>query len=140
MSRSRDALAGAAAAVVWAAAEPLDRRLFAHDYSDVAMLGRAVTRGRLWPVAGLAVHAANGAAFGLVFHELRVRTRVDPVRLGLALALTEHVALFPLAPLVDRFHPARGGPGLATLATPRGFAQATFRHALFGAVLGRLAR
>jgi len=140
MSRSRDALAGAAAAVVWAAAEPLDRRLFAHDYSDVAMLGRAVTRGRLWPVAGLVVHAANGAAFGLVFHELRGRTRVDPVRLGLALALTEHLALFPLAPLVDRFHPARRGPGLAPLATTRGFAQATFRHALFGAVLGRLAR
>lgn len=140
MSRSRAAIAGAAAAVVWAAAEPLDRRLFGHDYSDVAMLGRAVTRGRLWPVVGLAVHAANGAAFGLVFHEVRVRTRVDPMRLGLALALTEHVALFPLAPLVDRFHPARGGPGLAPLATTRGFAQATVRHAFFGAVLGRLAR
>ena len=45
----------------------------------LTMLGRAVTRGRLWPVAGLAVHAANGAAFGLVFHELRARTRIDPV-------------------------------------------------------------
>lgn len=140
MSRRRAALAGAGAALVWAAVEPLDRRAFAHDYSDVAVLGRAVTRGRLWPLAGLAVHAANGAAFGLVFHEVRARTNADPVRLGLALALTEHAALFPLAPLVDRFHPARGGPGLAPLATPRGFVQATFRHALFGAVLGALAR
>jgi len=56
------------------------------------------------------------------------------------LALVEHLASFPLAPLVDRFHPARGEPGLAGLATGRGFAQATFRHALFGAVLGALAR
>lgn len=140
MSRRRAACAGAGAALVWAAVEPLDRRLFAHDYSDVAALGRAVTRGRLWPVAGLAVHAANGAAFGLAFHEVRTRTAARPVRLGLALALAENVALFPLAPVIDRFHPARGEPGLAPLATKRGFAQATFRHALFGAVLGRLAR
>ena len=139
MTRRRAACAGAAAAVVWAAVEPLDRRLFAHDYSDVAALGRAVARGPLWPLAGLAVHAANGAAFGLVFGEIRGRTDMEPVRLGLALALAEHATLFPLAPLVDRFHPARGGPGLAPLATTRGFAQATFRHALFGLTLGLLA-
>jgi hypothetical protein len=96
--------------------------------------------GRSGRSPGLALHAANGAAFGLVFDEVRARTGARPVRLGVALALTEHCALFPLAPLVDGFHPARGGPGLAPLATTRGFAQATFRHALFGAVLGRLAR
>jgi hypothetical protein len=140
MSCRRAAIAGAAAAVAWAAVEPLDRRLFSHDYSDVAALGRAVTRGRLWPVVGLTAHAANGAAFGLAFHEIRIRTGAKPVRLALGLALAEHAALFPLAPLVDRFHPARGQPGLAPLATKRGFAQATFRHAFFGALLGLLAR
>ena len=53
------AKAGAIAALVWAAAEPLDRRILRHDYSDVALLGKAVTRTRAWPVAGLpiAVHA-----------------------------------------------------------------------------------
>ncbi len=139
MSRSRSLAAGAAAALVWATAEPLDRRLFAHDYSDVAMLGKLVTRSRAWPLAGLVVHAANGAAFGLAFHELRARTRFPSASLALTLALAEHTALFPLALLVDRFHPARGSRGVAPLATPRGFAQATFRHALFGVVLGRLA-
>ncbi len=139
MSRRRSALAGAGAALVWAAVEPLDRRLFRCDYSDVAMLGKAATRGPLWPVVGLAVHAANGAAFGLAYHEARRRIDCSPVRLGVELALAEHLALFPLAPLVDRFHPARGDPGIARLASARGFAQATFRHALFGAVLGRLA-
>jgi len=139
VSRRRSALAGAGAALVWAAVEPLDRRIFGCDYSDVAVLGKAVTRGPLWPAVGLAAHAANGALFGLAYHELRARIEGKPVRLGVQLALAEHVALFPLAPLVDRFHPARGEPGLARLATARGFAQATFRHALFGAVLGRLA-
>ena len=130
MSALRAAGAGAAAALVWAALEPLDRRLFDHDYSDVAMLGKTVTRGPLWPAAGLAIHAANGAAFGVAVHRLR--------RPALPLALAEHLALFPLGYAVDRAHPARGGPGLAPLFTKRGFAQATWRHLLFGAVLDRL--
>jgi hypothetical protein len=139
VSRSRSLAAGAAAALVWAAAEPLDRRIFAHDYSDVTMLGKLVTRSRAWPLAGLIVHATNGAVFGLAFHEIRARTRMPSTSVALALALAEHTALFPLAPLIDRFHPARGTRGVAPLATARGFAQATFRHALFGVVLGRLA-
>src|SRR3954465_4723176 len=49
MTRRRAALAGAAAATVWAALQPLDRRVFGCEYSDVAVLGKAVTRSRLWP-------------------------------------------------------------------------------------------
>jgi hypothetical protein len=139
VSRRRAALAGAAAAAGWAAIEPLDRRLFANDYSDVAMLGKLVTRSRFWPLAGVAAHIANGAAFGVCFDTLRRRTGAPPRRLALALALAENFALFPLASLVDRKHPARGEAGLAPLFTPRGLLQATARHALFGALLGALA-
>ncbi len=139
MSSGRAALAGAAAAGVWAAVEPLDRRVLRHDYSDVAMLGKLVTRSRAWPLAGLAVHVVNGAAFGLAFERARRRTGWDPRRLALGLALAENFAFFPLSAAVDRLHPARGERGLAPLCTTRGLAQATFRHALFGAVLGRLA-
>lgn len=103
------------------------------------MLGKLVTRSRLWPVAGLAVHVANGALFGLVFEEVRRRSSVPPRRLALRLALAEHLALFPLGYVVDRKHPARGEPGLAPLLSRRGFAQATMRHALFGVLLGALA-
>jgi hypothetical protein len=131
----RAAAAGATGALVWAAVEPLDRRLLRHDYSDVAVLGKAVTRSRAWPIAGLALHAANGAAFGLGYAQLRRRRGVGAVRL----ALLEHAALFPLGYVVDRCHPARGEPGLARLWSIRAFAQATARHLLFGAVLGRLA-
>jgi hypothetical protein len=53
--------------------------------------------------------------------------------------MLEHVALYPLSALVDRRHPARGTAGIPKLLTPRAFGQATVRHAVFGALLGRLA-
>ena len=134
-SRTRSAAAGACAAVVWAAAEPIDRKLLRNDYSDVALLGKAVTRSRVWPVIGLAMHAANGAVFGLAYHELRRRRDTSAVRL----AIMEHVALFPIGAIVDRRHPARGQAGVRNVFGARAFAQATWRHLLFGAVLGRLA-
>jgi hypothetical protein len=138
--RTRAATAGAAAAVAWGLLEPLDRRVFGCDYSDVAVLGKAVTRGRGWRAAGFALHAANGAVFGVAFHEVRLRTGAEPRRLALRLALAEHVALYPLAVVVDRYHPARRQEGVPPLSTnPRAFAQATARHALFGLLLGRLA-
>ncbi len=138
--RVRAAAAGAVAAVVWALVEPLDRRIFRCDYSDIALLGKAVTRGRGWPAAGFLLHAANGAVFGVAFDAVRRRTSVEPQRLALSLALTENVALYPLSWFVDRYHPARGEPGIPRLLdNPRAFGQATVRHTVFGLVLGRLA-
>jgi hypothetical protein len=135
----RSAGAGALAACVWAAAEPLDRRLFRHDYSDVAVLGKLVTRSRAWPLVGVSLHAANGALFGAAFALVRRRVAAPPTRLAVTLALAEHVALFPLGRLVDARHPARGEAGVDSLRGGRAFVQATVRHALFGVVLGRLA-
>jgi hypothetical protein len=121
--RIRAAAAGSIAAAVWGLQEPLDQRVFGCDYSDVLFLGRG--RRSL----GLVVHIANGALFGVAFDAVRRRVDVDQRRVAVALALGEHVALWPLISLVDR--------GLVT--SPRAFAQATYRHALFGLVLGRLA-
>ncbi len=54
-------------------------------------------------------------------------------------ALSEHVALWPLGSLSDRLHPARRElPELRGNA--RAFAQAAVRHLLFGLVLGELER
>ena len=70
--RVRSALAGATAATLWALQEPWTTGLSCH-YSDVAVLGKAVTRGAAWPAAGLGIHAVNGALFGLAYHEVRRR-------------------------------------------------------------------
>lgn len=113
----RAALAGAIAATVWGLQEPLDRRLFRCDYSDVSFVG------------GLHVHALNGALFGLAFDAVRRRTRVDQQRLAIGLAVAEHTVLWPLLGL---FEPE-------VVKRPRAFAQGVYRHALFGYVLGRLA-
>jgi hypothetical protein len=138
--RLRAAAAGAVAATVWGLAEPLDRRLLRYDYSDIAVLGKAVTRGPRWRLVGFTLHAANGAIFGLVYDELRRRIPVDPRRLAVAMALAEHATLYPLGAIVDRRHPARGEPGLPKLVwSGRAYAQATWRHLLFGAVLARIA-
>jgi hypothetical protein len=138
--RVRAAIAGAAGTALWAAIEPFDRRLFRCDYSDLAILGKAFTRRRGWVPLGLALHLANGAAFGIAYDSVRSRVRTDPRRLALALALVENVGLYPLGWLVDRFHPARGEPGIPRLLpNPRAFAQATLRHTVFGLALGRLA-
>ena len=137
--RLRAAAAGALAATVWAALEPVDQRLLRCDYSDVSLLGKAVSR-RHWLLAGLTIHALNGAMFGLAFDAARRRVPLPPRRLALGAALAEHVALYPLCFMVDRYHPARGEPGIPPLLrNPRAFAQATVRHGIFGLVLGRLA-
>jgi hypothetical protein len=138
--RLRAAAAGAVAATAWGLLEPLDQKLFRCDYSDIALLGKTFTRGRVWRPLGFAVHMVNGAVFGLVYDEARRRLPIEPRRLALAMALLEHVTLYPLGYFVDRHHPARGEPGIPPLlANPRAFGQATVRHALFGVLLGRLA-
>jgi hypothetical protein len=38
-----------------------DQRIFRCRYSDVVVLGKAVTRGPHWRTAGLAIHTLNGA-------------------------------------------------------------------------------
>jgi hypothetical protein len=133
-------LAGSAAALVWAAQEPVDRRILGCDYSDVAVLGKAVTRGRHWRTVGLAVHALNGAFFGLAYYEARRRLPIESRKLAVSMALAEHALLYPLCFFVDRYHPARGQEGVPPLLTnPRAFGQATWRHLIFGGILGRLA-
>ncbi len=81
-ARVRAAAAGAAAATVWGLQEPLDQRVARCDYSDVAILGKAVTRSRAWWPLGLAMHAFNGAAFGLAFDAARRRLPVGERRLA----------------------------------------------------------
>lgn len=129
------ALAGGFAAAAWAAQQPLDKRVFDYGYDDVELLGKAVTTGPAWPAVGVALHVQNGMAFGATYAALRPLLPGPPVVCGLAAGMLEHVVTWPLGRVVDRYHPARGQ--LTPLGTSRrSFAQATWRHALFGIVLG----
>jgi len=133
------AMAGGAAAAVWAAQQPADKRAFGCDYDDVELLGKLVHRGPWWPVAGLAMHLANGALFGALYAHARPFLPGPPTARGVAAGLAEHVGLWPLGHLMDRYHPARHE--LTRLGgNRRAFAQATWRHLLFGLVLGELER
>jgi hypothetical protein len=133
------ALAGAAAAAVWGLVEPVDQRLFRFPYSDIAILGLLVTRGPHWRAAGWALHVVNGAMAGIVVWALYEWVGGNAFLLAIAFAMVEHVVTYPLTLLTDRFHPARGAPQLPPMArSGRAFAQATFRHLLFGVVLGVL--
>jgi hypothetical protein len=78
----------------------------------------------------LVIHVANGAVFGLGYAAARRRLDADPRRLAVGLALAEHVVLWPLIAVAE-------SPAIAR--SPRAFAQSTWRHALFGWLLGRLA-
>ncbi|MBA3262994.1 MAG: hypothetical protein H0T69_11120 [Thermoleophilaceae bacterium] len=133
------ALAGAVAAAIWAAQQPLDKRLFGSDYDDVELLGKLVARDSGWQAAGLAIHMANGAVFGAAFTLLRPFIPGPPQAAGAAAGLSEHLATWPLTRLVDRHHRARSE--LESLGgNRRAFAQAAWRHLLFGLVLGELER
>jgi len=135
----RGAVAGAAAAAAWAAQQPLDRRVFGVPYDDTELLGKAVTRGPAWPAVGVALHLLNGAAFGALYATLAPRVPLPAWARGPAAAMAEHLATWPLVALTDRVHPARAE--LPTLSgDPAAFAQATWRHLLFGVVLGELER
>jgi hypothetical protein len=135
----RGALSGAIAAAVWAVQQPLDQRVFASRFDDVELLGRAVTPGENWYAPGLAMHVANGAAFGAVYSALAPSLPLPAPLRGPALALAENFASWPLTALTDRLHPRREQlPKLSGDA--RALAQATWRHLLFGIVLGELER
>ncbi len=135
----RGAVSGTVAAAVWAFQQPLDKRLFGCEYDDVEILGRAVVRGEGWYPAGLALHMANGALFGAAYATAAPALPVPAALRGPLAGLLEHVGLWPLVALTDRLHPARREmPALS--GNRRAFAQAAYRHLLFGFVLGEIER
>lgn len=136
---ARGALAGAVAAGVWAAQQPLDIEVFGVPYDDTELLGKAVTRGPLWRPVGVAMHLANGALFGAVYAAVAPRVQLPSWSRGPLAGLAEHAATWPLTAVLPAVHPAaKDFPHLTT--DPRAIAQATWRHLLFGTVLGELER
>ena len=131
----RGAVAGAVAAAVWVAAEPLGQRVFRTPYSDVRLLGALLTAGGPWRRVGIVAHLANGAVFGAPFG----RMGGSGWRQGLVAAELENLVLWPTMALADRIHSdRRNGSWPPLVSSPRVFAYEATMHALFGVVLGLL--
>jgi hypothetical protein len=127
------------AAALWALQQPLDKVVFSSQYDDVELLGKALTRSGGWYATGLLLHVQNGAVFGAVYANVAPALPFPAVLRGPALALAEHVLLWPLGAVSDRLHPARRE--LSPLrGNRRAFAQGTWRHLMFGVVMGELER
>ena len=103
----RGALAGAAAAAVWAAQQPLDQRVFACEYDDVELLGRFVTSGRAAYPVGFAMHIANGALFGAAYANASRGIPVPGPLRGPLAGLAEHLATWPGTAALSRRAPGR---------------------------------
>jgi len=133
---ARGALAGTVATAVWTIADRgLARALGTGSFSDVRLLGRFATRGRLWPAAGLAIHLANGASFGAAF----AAAGQGGAARGMLIAEVENTLLWPAMAIVDRIHPdRRDGTWPRLVSNPRVFAQEAIGHAVLGGVLGAL--
>jgi hypothetical protein len=135
----RGALAGALASGVWAAQMPVDKLVFGLGFDDVELLGKAFTRGPAWRAIGLAIHVQNGAVFGALYANLAPSVPLPSWALGPVAGLIENFATWPLVAVSERIHPARDEiPKVSS--SVRGLAQATWRHLLFGVVLGELDR
>ena len=123
----RGALAGSAAAAVWYAQMPLDKRVFRSDFDDAEALS---TLAGTNPAVGALLHLQNGALFGAVYANVAPSLPGPPLLRGPLAALAEHIATWPAMALVS--------PALAR--NGRAFLQSAWRHALFGLVLGELER
>jgi len=120
------AAAGAVAAAVWAAQEPLDIRVSGVDYSDPELLAKPFGGSKK---IGVPLHLANGATFGAIYALVAPRLPGPALARGMAAGMTEHLATWP----ATRFL-----PGVKLWGNRRAFWQAVWRHLLFGAVLGVL--
>lgn len=136
---ARGALAGAVAATVWAAQQPLDKRVFGVDYDDCELLGSAVTQGPAAVPLGWVLHAGNGALFGAIYANVAPRTPLPSWARGAAFALAENFLLWPGTAAIPKLHP--DGKRFPKLwGSGAALAQATWRHLLFGVVLGEIER
>jgi hypothetical protein len=135
----RGAVSGAVAAAVWGLTQPLDKIAFDSGYDDVELLGKSVVRGEGWYAVGFGMHMGNGALFGALYANLAPAIPIAAPLRGPVAALAEHLATWPLGAVSDRLHPAR--EELPKLRGNRAaFLQSTWRHLLFGLVLGELER
>jgi len=131
------AIAGATAAAVWIASEPIMRRLVGGTHRELRLISGTLAGDRGRDGLGWAVHLVNGAAFGVAFRRLGGRG----VRDAVVAAQVENAILWPGMAVVDHIHPDICSGRWPRLFSDRGtIAQEIAGHVVFGVVLGALIR
>jgi hypothetical protein len=101
-------------------------KVFGVDYSDAELLAKPMKAPR-W--VGGALHVVNGMVFGAVYGAVAPRVPGPGVAKGAAAGMTEHLATWPLVRFLPRVN---------LWGNHAAFAQAVWRHLLFGALLGAI--
>ena len=128
-------MAGIVAAGAWIAVEPATRRLTGGTHRELRLISGTIAGKRGGNALGLAVHLANGAAFGAAFRRLGGHG----VRRAVVAAQVENAILWPGMAVVDRIHPdVRSGAWPRLVSDPGTIAQEIASHVVFGVVLGAL--
>jgi hypothetical protein len=99
-------------------------RVFGVRYSDAELVAKPLGASRQ---VGWLIHMTNGALFGAAYSTVAPRLPAPGWAKGAAAGMTEHLATWPLTRFLPRVN---------LWGNHRAFAQAVWRHLLFGVVLG----
>ena len=133
-------VAGLVAGLAFVAEEMVDERLLQPVYSDMKLLGYAVTRrSPQWWIAALILHEFNSLVFAFVYS--RILGPYLPGRgwqRGLLMALLEGNGLWPLVYVMNGIHPGIKSGAMPPIGGWRDILAGELRHIAFGLVLGLL--
>jgi len=141
----RAAAAGLAATVAYSVAMEADEYLPGKHFHDSrflpGLLGDAQATSKRSLVLAWTFHFFTGAMLGEVYAAVLKRFLPGPDWLkGAIFGEAFVLAVWPLTPLADRFHPMIKSGKLPQLANWTSFRQNVLRHLLFGLTLGLLYR
>lgn len=135
----RVVIAGLAGGFAYLVEQAIDLRVFRVHTDDLQLLGRFFSPNpRVWQMVGFGLHCFNAVGLAGIY-ALFGRFLPGPGWLrGIMFAQIENTLLWPLALLLDRYHPGRKAGTLATYNAPIPFLQGILRHLAYGVVLGIL--
>ncbi|MEO7018815.1 MAG: DUF6789 family protein [Ktedonobacteraceae bacterium] len=141
----RAAAAGLVATAAYSVAMETDKYLTNNHFNDVTfiegLLGDTDTSSPRTAALAWTLHFLNGAMLAEVYAAICKRFLPGPNWLkGMIFGGAFITAVWPITPLVDRYHPMIKSGQLPHLANWTAFWQNVLRHLVFGLVLGLLDR
>lgn len=141
----RAAAAGVVATAAYSVAMETDKYITGNHFNDVefiqGLLGDTHASSKRTGALAWVLHFLNGVMLGEVYAAFGKRLLPGPGWLkGTIFGGAFVLAVWPLTPLVDRYHPMVKNGMLPHLANWTSFWQNILRHGLFGLTLGLLYR